>query len=263
MRDGFIRKKVQKVVSKTGIQIRFIRKKVQKVVSKAGAQINMAWSNSWIEKKYGKKLVHDRTIIAAFVGTFTVVISCLWPLLVAEDDTYLAKTGTLTSIGVGVLGVYIAVWLINQKRTKTIEGNHYYKLLILIFVKGVFEHIIVFNNEIQEAIENKELSIERYRSIKNAFMTSHYSKDGFIISGNSNTFVPDDIKIGIVFLLLHIRNIITVSKLNSPFIKPDDDLAILQDSVFNSKYFTAERDEYLRKMLKDLQDMWDKIRLDS
>ena len=241
----------------------FIRKKVQKIVSKAGAQINMTWFNSWIEKKYGKKLVHDRTVIAAFVGIFTVVISCLWSLLVAEDDTYLAKTGTLASIGVGVLGVYIAVWLINQKRTKTIEGNHYYKLLILIFVKGVFEHIIVFNNEIREARENKELSIERYRSIKNAFMSSHYYKDGFIISGNSNTFVPDGIKIGIVFLLLHIRNIITVSKLDSPFIKPDDDLVILQGNVFNSKYFTAERDGRLQKRLKELQGLWDKIRLDS
>ena len=241
----------------------FIRKKVQKIVSKAGAQINMAWFNSWIEKKYGKKLVHDRTVIAAFVGIFTVVISCLWSLLVAEDDTYLAKTGTLASIGVGVLGVYIAVWLINQKRTKTIEGNHYYKLLILILVKGMFGHIIVFNNEIREARENKELSIERYRSIKNAFMSSHYYKDGFIISGNSNTFVPDGIKIGIVFLLLHIRNIITVSKLDSPFIKPDDDLVILQGNVFNSKYFTAERDGRLQKRLKELQDMWDKIRLDS
>ena len=241
----------------------FIRKKVQKIVSKAGAQINMTWFNSWIEKKYGKKLVHDRTVIAAFVGIFTVVISCLWSLLVAEDDTYLAKTGTLASIGVGVLGVYIAVWLINQKRTKTIEGNHYYKLLILILVKGMFEHIIVFNNEIREARENKELSIERYRSIKNAFMSSHYYKDGFIISGNSNTFVPDGIKIGIVFLLLHIRNIITVSKLDSPFIKPDDDLVILQGNVFNSKYFTAERDRRLQKRLKELQGLWDKIRLDS
>ena len=105
----------------------------------------MTRGNSWVEREYGKRLVKNRFLFTVFAIVFTAVAVCLLlPLLIANNDTLLAKTGTAASITGVFIGTYIATWLINQNRTKNITENYFYKVGILTSTIEMLNGAILF-----------------------------------------------------------------------------------------------------------------------
>ena len=80
----------------------------------------------------------------------------MWPFLVVGSDTLLTKIGTVTSIGGVFLGTYIAVWLINQNRTRKIEENYFYKVSVLASVQGILNAVFLFNLRLKDEMEKRE-----------------------------------------------------------------------------------------------------------
>ena len=211
-----------------------------------------------IKKDYGRYLVQNRFLVmmfaCAFVIIYLTILFHLLPLLTESNSTI----GTTISL-VGVfIGTYIAIWLINQKRIKTIEENHFYKIEILISIKSTLRSVDEFNNKVKNMIDTEKT--ETYDAAKRLYGVLFSRYERLIISVNSNTFVPVDIRTGIETLLL-IYGVITAS-LNTPqisFIGLKSNLELRRD-IFNSKYFTADNDELVQKHLKELKNELSKIK---
>ena len=62
----------------------------------------------------------------------------------------------MTSIGGVFLGTYIAVWLINQNRTRKIEENYFYKVSVLASVQGILNAVFLFNLRLKDEMEKRE-----------------------------------------------------------------------------------------------------------
>ena len=142
-------------------------------------------------------------IAVFFGGVFAFVLACSWPLLEASDDTLLAKVGTMTSIGGVFLGTYIAIWLINQNRTKNIMENYFYKVSILTSTSEILNGVILFIEDTKSELRRHQIDeyrVEEYPEVVPKFF--EYSKDLAEII-NSNTLVPADIRTDVVSLLQH------------------------------------------------------------
>ena len=161
-------------------------------------------------EKYGRLLVESMLIAMFFGGAFVFVLIFSWPLLEASDDTLLAKIGTITSVGGVFLGTYIAVWLINQNRTKNIIENYFYKVSILTSTSEMLNGVILFIEETKSELRRHQIDeyrVEEYPEVVPKFF--EYSKDLAEII-NSNTLVPADIRTDIVSLLQHGANLIMI-----------------------------------------------------
>ena len=152
------------------------------------------------EREYGKFVMSSWHILAFFGGVFSLVFVCSWSLLVASDDTLLAKIGTISSI-VGVfLGTFIAVWLINQNRTRKIEERYFYKANLLfntsIILKGVIHFLELLKNGTEE--EKREKIVNKKEAATNRFKI--YGGNIKII--NSNTLIPASTRMNVDNFLL-------------------------------------------------------------
>ena len=107
------------------------------------------------DRKYGRLLIGSTYIAAFFGGAFLFVVVFSWPLLVTDNDTLLTKIGTMTSISGMFLGTYIAVWLINQNRTRRIEENYFYKTSFLADVEGMLSTMYFLLRTIKEVREDE------------------------------------------------------------------------------------------------------------
>ena len=251
MRNGFIRKKVQKAVSKTGVQIRNTYKITQTGVPSMLSHVG-------ITKKYGRTLTYDRFLIVVFVIAFIVMYTTIFllPPLAGSDNT----TGTIISL-VGVfIGTYIAIWLINQKHIKTIEENFFYKMQILLTINSTLRSMSRFNDRVEGTIDMKKR--EAYNKDKYMYKDLFSRYEEYIILANSNTLVPVDTRNAITAMLLQIYGFIEVS-LNEPqlsFIMMGKKLPTYQNTVFNSEYFTTDCDEQVQAQLKELKNRWSTIK---
>ena len=116
-------------------------------------------------------------------------------MLVASDDTLLAKIGTISSIAGVFLGTFIAVWLINQNRARKIEERYFYKANLLlntsIILKGVINFLELLKNGTEE--EKREKIVNKKEAATNRFKI--YGGNIKII--NSNTLIPASTRMNI------------------------------------------------------------------
>lgn len=122
--------------------------------------------DAYIEKKYGQYLFKDLLFTSIFVLVFIGIIFLMKPYWETGDDTFLAKIGTMTSITGVFLGTYIALWLINQNRTKKVEENFFYKDSFLVNVQGMLSSIYQINFNIKVEIEQETNDIEKINEIR-------------------------------------------------------------------------------------------------
>lgn len=210
-----------------------------------------------IKKDYGRYLVQNRFLIMMFACAFVIIyLTILFHLLPLLTEGNITIGTTISLVGV-FIGTYIAMWLINQKRIKTIEENYFYKLEILLSIKSTLRTVDEFNNKVKNMTDTEKTETGNATQRLYGVLFSRYER--LIISVNSNTFVPVNIRTGIEALLL-IYGVITAS-LNTPqvsFIALKSNLEIRRD-IFDSKYFTADNDELVQKRLKELKDELSKI----
>ena len=221
----------------------------------------MARLDSWVEREYGRNIVKDRFLFTAFAIAFTIVTAWwLLPLLIANNDTLLAKTGTTASI-IGVfIGTYITAWLINQNHIRWIKENFFYKVGLSTDVGVILEAVITFNTWI-ETINRNKIDVEMIKAEKHLLMEHFNHCRNRIETINSNTFVPAGIRQDSDLILLQVINPITKSLRNLTVrgIAVKDKLPDYQEGVFSTKYFTNDRSEIVQTCLQNLKATWNKI----
>ena len=196
-------------------------------------------------------MVKSPLIAAFFGGAFVLVFVCSWPLLAAGDDTLLAKIGTMTSIGGVFLGTYIAVWLINQNRTRNIEENYFYKVSFLVNAQEMLHAVYLISSGIEIELENikeDEEKIEILQRSTERYFECHKNQIEMI---NFNIFVPAYIRADVKLLLREgAKFIITPSenwvRQKSVVLKG---LLPFLNKVIDSSYFASKRDKVIQKNL--------------
>ena len=213
--------------------------------------------DSWIERKYGKRLIKNRFLFTIFAIVFTDVAVCLLlPLLISNDDTLLAKTGTAASI-IGVfIGTYIATWLINQNRTRRIEENYFYKISLLADIQNILHDVSCVLSEIKYEKTSGKMDAAKIAKLqKSGAEAFEYHKSQIEVI-NSNTFVPADIRAAVKLLVEQGIKSITVPSGYSGAQEIVVRRTLLRhlNRVIDSKYFTKDRDEDVQKMLKEVRE---------
>ena len=211
------------------------------------------------DRKYGRLLIGSTYIAAFFGGAFLFVVVFSWPLLVTDNDILLTKIGTMTSISGMFLGTYIAVWLINQNRTRRIEENYFYKTSFLADVEGMLSTMYFLLQTIKEVRWD-----ERTDDDKTAELQEHgrihfkYYVDQIKII-NSNVLIPSYIRAAVKLLM---------EQGNKSFVFDSGHSGVLEELVKNTlmrplnriidtKYFKKDQDKHVQKMLKDVKT-WQK-----
>ena len=176
-----------------------------------------------------------------------------------SGKTRLNDVNTYVSAIVGLLGLFIALWLTNRERNKKISENHFYKLQILWHIWKILCIAGSLYEEwkmIDQKEQLNELSASKDKAVKELREASeyHYHKSQIEVL-NTNMFVPSDIR---HYVLLLVRtggtplnwhhsqgtaasNIISAEKLLNPL-----------DRLIDSEYFTKDRDKAVKKLLNDV-----------
>ena len=209
----------------------------------------MARFDSWIERSYGCDLVQDRCLTTVFVGVFPIIVLILYFI----EPSAVTLT-IILSIGIGVLGVYIATWTYNREHVKTIEDRYAHRALMCVAVNRILVDIDNFNN-------NMKKTPEMYQKHRKWLMVRYHSDEGMIRSINSSIFVPYGTKSTVNFLLFNIIRSITDSFNHSQIqgitLKPL--VWINMGDLFYSDYFQHDGSDEVRNLLKILNDTWQDI----
>ena len=209
----------------------------------------MARFDSWIERSYGCDLVQDRCLTTVFVGVFPIIVLILY-LIEPSAVTYT----TILSVIIGIIGVFIPVWLYNREHVKTIEDRYSHKALMCVAVNRILVDIDNFNN-------NMKKTPEMYQKHRKWLMVRYHSDEGMIRSINSSIFVPYGTKSTVNFLLFNIIRSITDSFNHSQIqgitLKPL--VWINMGDLFYSDYFQHDGSDEVRNLLKTLNDTWQNI----
>ncbi len=203
------------------------------------------------ERKYCRLIVGSLFIALFFGGAFIAVVIFSLSLLEDSADTLLAKISMMASVCGVFLGTYIALWLINQNRTKRIEESYFYRIQIIPFISATLRKV----NEINEKIADSK-NKNTYNSNFWKIIFDNY--EHLIALINSNTSIPAHIRTNVNILRIEIYLFITASLDKQESIMLS--LSEYNDSVFNSKFFTTHTDEAIRTNLEKLNDEWSKIK---
>lgn len=214
----------------------------------------MTYLDTYIEKKYGKYLFKDFLLTIIFVIVFLGIAVLLKPFWDIGGDTILAKIGTMTSITGVFLGTYIALWLINQNRTKRIEENFFYKIGFLTNVQGMLDAVYQISFNIKVDVEQGNLDEKNIERIKISCLDDFNYWKNEIEKINANTSVPADIRTR-VSLLIHqgIKPITSSSediKIQEHMVQTT--LLNILDRLIDSKYFSSDCDKDVKHYLKQV-----------
>ena len=230
---------------------------VQKVVSKR-------WIHHILgllyNRNYGRLLIGSLLIAAVFLGAFLLIVALLLPLLMGSNDTLFTKIGTMTSIGGVFLGTYIALWLINQNRTRRIEEAYFYKMQLLANLYSLLQDISIFFDDIKKTNDEEKNwdEINRRIEIGRKDFKNHALE---IKSINSNEFIPANIKTSVNLLLKRGEQsfaAIRTAKKNQRLWVEQFLLRHL-DNVLQSDYFAADGSDDVQNLLNEIREYQENI----
>jgi phosphoribulokinase len=169
-----------------------------------------------------------------------------------STDSDLSKLGVISStLGVWI-ATYIAIWLINQNRVKSIEENHVYKIQLLTNLESTIHTIwaILFyaKTHSEEGDRDKLMDTIKQSAEDFQYWTSRIN----LI--NQNTHVPPKIR-DLVNMLIHQG----IKAIYEPFMAIkysdylDKVLFLYLDNIIDSEYMVQsdETVDHYRKMIKD------------
>ena len=209
----------------------------------------MALFDSWINRIYGRNIVEDRFLIAVFVVGFHIVV-LIWYLIEPGAVT----STTILSVGIGIIGMFIPVWIHNRKHIKTIEEQYCHKMRICVVFNYILDEIDNFNNNMQEPLDTFQK--------QKVFMVHYYSYEGLIRSVNSSSFMPYIIKNNVDSVFFHMLRSVTKSfdcLQPQDFITLDSMTLIRMGELFNSDYFTHDECDDVQYWLTKLRDIWPNV----
>lgn len=108
---------------------------------------------------------------------------------------------------VGLSGVFIALWLANRERNKTISENHFYKVHLLWYVWRMLDTVASFYTHLEiielDAQQN-QLDVPKDEAVgraKEASLAEYRYLKSQIEMLNVNTFVPADVRSSVSLLV--------------------------------------------------------------
>ena len=232
------------------------------------------------DRKYGRLLIGSTYIAAFFGGAFLFVVVFSWSLLVTDNDTLLTKIGTMTSIGGMFLGTYIAVWLINQNRTRRIEENYFYKISFLADMEGVISTMYLLFRAIEDARESEKIHDEKTTELQEQNVRIDEKTSTEIITElqeqgrihfkyyidqikiiNSNILIPVHTRAAVKILVEQGNKslVFDLGRSGGLDVLIKDTLILSLNDVIDTGYFIKDQDKYVQNMLKDVKTSQQRI----
>lgn len=175
------------------------------------------------------------------------------------------KLEIVISSMVGLLGLFIALWIVNRERNKKITENHFYKVQILWHIWKMLSDIEIYYlqfkvNDHEERSGNLDKPKEEAnKDMKKVSISVYDLHERQIETLNVNTYVPADVRHNVLRLLrdgigsiLHydprFRHDLNVCTVEERLLNPLDVLIDLE-------YFTGDRSSDVRRWLGDVKSM--------
>ena len=227
-----------------------------------------------IGKDYGKTVVKERFFILVCVAS---VALALCAIRAASGDEPFTRVEIMVSMGVGFLGLFIALRLVIQERNKKITENYFYKVGILWHIERVVDTVASFYSGLKlidiRAKQLKESDVSEEQLTESNILNEKQLKESEILSYeyhwrqaeliNVNTFVPAEVRAAVSLLLR--RGIMPITfylKNNTPSNQTtvQDKLLEPLGQVIDSRYFTGDRTKEVRDYLTTINRLRNSIK---
>ena len=208
-------------------------------------------------------MVKERFFILAYVA---IVALALCVVQVTSDDEPFTRVEIIVSMGVGLLGLFIALRLVIHERSKKITENYFYKVGILWHIERIVDAVASFYSGLEltdiRTRQLKESDVSDEQLTESGILSEKQLKESGILSYeyhwrqaeliNVNTFVPAEVRAAVSLLLR--RGIMPITfylKNNTPSNQTtvQDKLLEPLGRVIDSKYFTGDRTKEVRDYL--------------
>ena len=215
-------------------------------------------------RAYGRVVWEDRWLTAMYWFSTSIALFAAWASGAAAP---IFRTEIAASLIVGLLGLFIALWLANRERNKRITENHFYKLQILWHVGmmlgtafSLFRHGERVAGERSKKPHEQSGTIEGFR--QHCISQCLYHK-GQIEALNVNTRVPAYIRHRVLLLVQTAGH--SISGYDPSDVRSNAELVEkftlrLLDPLIDSEYFTRDRDGDVMEQLSAAKAYRDSIR---
>ena len=218
-------------------------------------------SEIYLRKKYGRYSINEPFLVVIFLLVFVFVLTIFIELWIDENESYLSKIGTFTSITGVFLGTFIAAWLINQNRNKSIEENFYYKIEFLRNLHGILNAIFGMCFQIKGEIHQGTNDVKKITEARKQAIEEFRYWEGQINKINSNSHVPAYMRSQIALLLHQGIKPIANAVLDMELQRRQTQATLLTPlkRIFNDPYFIDDSDKEITHELKQCNEWKDMI----
>ena len=222
---------------------------------------NFMNSEIYIKKKYGRYTVNEPFLVVIFLLVFVFVITMFIGLWMDEIESYLSKIGTFTSITGVFLGTFIAAWLINQNRNKSIEENFFYKIEFLRNLHGILNAIFGMCFQIKAETHLGTNDVEKITEVRKQAIEEFRYWEGQINKINSNPHIPAYMRSQIALFLHQGIKPIANAVLDMELQRRHTQTTLLTplQRIFSDPYFVDESEEEIVHELKQCNEWKDMI----
>ena len=207
-------------------------------------------------RTYGRVVWEDRWLAGVY---WLAVAETLLALGASGTTGPFFEPGTVVSAVVGLLGLFIAIWLANRERNKRITENHFYKVQILWHVwrmLGTVEsHYTLWdtNDSLERFGKLAKPREEMGRDLREMSISEYDYHKSQIETLNANTYVPADVRHNVLMLVRTGRMPIwwyhPHAQPGSNAYLAEKDLLDPLGVLIDSEYFTGDRSSDIREWL--------------
>jgi len=218
-------------------------------------------SEIFISEKYGRHSITQPFLGIIFMLAFFFIISSFVDLWIDDKESYLSKMGTFTSITGVFLGTFIAAWLINQNRNKSIEENFFYKIEFLRNLHGILNAIFGMCFQIKGEIQQGSEDVKKITTVRQQSIEEFQYWEGQINKINSNPHVPAYMRSRISLLLHQGIKPIANAVMDIELQRRQTQVTLLNplERIFNDPYFVDESDDEIIHELEECNKWKDMI----
>ena len=224
-------------------------------------------------RTYGRVVWEDRWLAGVY---WLAVAEALLVLKASGMAGSFFEPGTVVSAVVGLMGLFIAIWLANRERNKRITENHFYKMQILWHIWRmldiVMSHYLQWDlNDALERLDKLDKSKEETdRDLREMSITEYDYHKSQIEMLNVNAHVPADVRHNVLLLMRDGRVPLTWYH---PRAQPGSNVQLAEKDLLNplgvlidSEYFTKDSNSdiqdwltnvnSIRRRILELVDTW-------
>jgi hypothetical protein len=209
-----------------------------------------------ISRKYGKLILTNFGLTVWF-ALGAIVVGIIFSFMWNDFDTNLTKLGSISAVSGIFLATYMALWIMNRDRIKSIEENAVYKVSLLHDLSSLTHAIIqpLLSQKIKRKKDPEEIITPKLNEQK--LFEAHIEEFKYWASRiqaiNSNTYVPPLVR-DTVSMLLHqgIKPIVYPDfSLSKDFV--NDTFLRFLDKIIFSEYISLDKDPSVRNFLNNVK----------